>query len=120
MVDARNADGFAARVFIDEKTHLPLMVTYQGPQPRMVTAGGPPPGSGAGAGAQAPARPASQVDPKQLADEAKKQIDQMQKQPPVMVEYAALLRRLARGRRRSSFRTRCAARWQGRLQRSGR
>ena len=88
IVDARDADGFAARVFIDEKTHLPLMVTYKGPQPRMVTAGGPPPGSGAGAGAPAPARSASQVDPKQLADKAKKQIDQMQKEPPVLVEYA--------------------------------
>ena len=86
IVDARNADGFAARLFIDEKTHLPLMVTYKGPQPRMVTAGGPPPGSGAGV--QAPVRPASQADSKQLADEAKKQIDQMQREPPVLVEYA--------------------------------
>src|SRR5690606_36434131 len=35
-----------ARLFIDQKTHLPLMVTYKGRQPRMVTAGGPmqPPG----------------------------------------------------------------------------
>ena len=42
----KNADGFAARLFIDEKTQLPLMVTYQGPQPRMVTTGGPRPSLG--------------------------------------------------------------------------
>ena len=41
VIDAKNADGFTARLFIDRETHLPLMVTYQGPQPRMITAGGP-------------------------------------------------------------------------------
>ena len=35
VIDARNADGFSARLFIDRESHLPLMVTYQGPQPRM-------------------------------------------------------------------------------------
>ena len=39
VIDVKNADGFAARLFIDEQTHLPLMVTYQGPQPRMMSAG---------------------------------------------------------------------------------
>ena len=29
IIDAKSADGFAARLFIDEATHLPLMVTYQ-------------------------------------------------------------------------------------------
>ena len=43
VIDAKNADGFAARLFIDQATNLPLMVTYQGPQPRMMTAGGPRP-----------------------------------------------------------------------------
>ena len=41
VVDAKNADGFNARLFIDRETRLPLMVIYQGPQPRVVTAGGP-------------------------------------------------------------------------------
>ena len=30
MIDVKNADNFAARLFIDQQTHLPLMVTYQG------------------------------------------------------------------------------------------
>jgi hypothetical protein len=37
VIDVKNADSFAARLFIDEQTHLPLMVTYKGPQPRMIT-----------------------------------------------------------------------------------
>ena len=40
VIDVKNADSFAARLFIDQQTHLPLMVTYKGPQPRMMTAGG--------------------------------------------------------------------------------
>jgi hypothetical protein len=61
VIDVKSAGNFAARLFIDEQTHLPLMVTYKGPQPRMMSAG-----------AQA---------------EIDKQIQEMQRQPPVMVDY---------------------------------
>jgi hypothetical protein len=44
VVDAKNADGFAARLFIDQQTNLPLMLTYQGPQPRVMTSRMPRPG----------------------------------------------------------------------------
>ena len=37
VIDVKNADNFAARLFIDEQTHLPLMVTYKAAQPRMMT-----------------------------------------------------------------------------------
>jgi hypothetical protein len=93
VIDVKNADGFAARLFIDEKTQLPLMVTYQGPQPRIVTAGGPRPAPG---GAQPspqaqPRQPASQQmsddERKKLAADAERQIREMEKQPPAMVEY---------------------------------
>lgn len=86
IVDANNADGFAARLFIDEKTHLPLMVTYKGPQPRIVTAAGPPPGSG-GAVAQTQVRTAGQDEQKRVADEAKERIEQIHQEAPVLVEY---------------------------------
>ena len=62
VVDAKNADGFNARLFIDRETRLPLMVTYRGPQPRVVTAGGPirlaapPAAAGHGTAQQAPER----------------------------------------------------------------
>ena len=41
VIDVKDADGFSARLFIDQNNYLPLMVTYQGRAPRMVTAGGP-------------------------------------------------------------------------------
>jgi hypothetical protein len=62
VLDATGAGGFAARLFIDGKTHLPIMVSWQArPAPargRGPGPGGPPPGGapprGASAGAAAP------------------------------------------------------------------
>jgi hypothetical protein len=88
VVDAKNADGFAARLFIDRETHLPLMVKYQGPQPRMITAGGP--GRGAGArGAQGGAeRREPNDDERSTAREtADRELQDLRSQPPAMVEF---------------------------------
>jgi hypothetical protein len=88
VIDVKNADGFAARLFIDQKTQLPLMVTYQGPQPRIVTAGGPRPAqSGAQATPPAQGRQMPEEERRKFAAEAEKQIREMEKQPPAMVEY---------------------------------
>lgn len=87
VIDAKNADGFSARLFIDHATNLPLMVTYQGPQPRMITAGGPmrvPPGQ---AGQAAERREMSEEDRKKARAAAEKQIEEMQKQLPAMVDF---------------------------------
>ena len=37
MIDVKGAGGFAARLFLDQKTHRPLMLTYTGKKPRVVT-----------------------------------------------------------------------------------
>ena len=37
VVDASGPDGFAARLFLDKQTHLPLMLSYRAPKPRMLT-----------------------------------------------------------------------------------
>jgi hypothetical protein len=66
VIDVRNDEGFAARLFIDETSGLPLMVSYEGPQPRTLQMS-----SGQ---AHSPA-------------DIQKQIEEMQKQPPVMTEY---------------------------------
>ena len=88
VIDVKNADGFAARLFIDEKTQLPLMITYQAPPPRIVTAGGPRPApGGAQATSQAQSRQVTEEERKKLAADAEKQIREMEKQPPAMVEY---------------------------------
>lgn len=86
IIDAKTADGFAARLFIDEATRLPLMVTYQAPQPRAVTVGGPPPGGGGGRG-EAAGRPASAEARQRIEADARRQIQQLEVQPPAMVEY---------------------------------
>jgi hypothetical protein len=86
IVDVKNTEGFAARLFIDERTHLPLMVTYKAPQPRIVTATGPPPGSG-GAAAQPQTRATGQDEQKHVADDGKGRIEPMAQEAPVLVEY---------------------------------
>lgn len=41
VIDVKDDDGFAARLFIDQNSKLPLMVTYQGRQRQVVTSGMP-------------------------------------------------------------------------------
>jgi hypothetical protein len=36
VIDVKDEDGFVARLFIDQRTRLPLMLTYQGRQPRVM------------------------------------------------------------------------------------
>jgi hypothetical protein len=82
-----NADGFAARLFIDEQTHLPLMVTYRGPQGRVVTAGGPRPGGGGAQGPPQQTRQLTDEERRNPAADAQRQEEEMLKQPPPMVDY---------------------------------
>ena len=60
-IDAKGAGNFAARIFLDQKSHRPLMLMYRGVAPRMMiqTQQGPPPDAGRGRGEaphDAPAR----------------------------------------------------------------
>ena len=68
VIDIKDGDGFEARLFIDQNNHLPLMVTYKGRQPRMVTQRGPggPAHGTAGSGTQA----------RQLTDEERRKLQQ--------------------------------------------
>jgi len=49
VVDAKGPGSFAARLFLDQKTHRPLMLAYRGAAPRMMMrtqrGDGPPPGA---------------------------------------------------------------------------
>jgi hypothetical protein len=89
VIDAKNADGFAARLFIDQQTQLPLMLTYQGPQPRVITMGGPVGAAGGRQGAPAGGQATTMSDEerKKMRDDAQKKMADMQKEPPKMVEY---------------------------------
>ncbi|HEU4595171.1 MAG TPA: hypothetical protein VFS10_08360 [Pyrinomonadaceae bacterium] len=49
VIDAAGPEGFAARLFLDKRTHLPLMLSYRAPKPRVFTMmqqGGPRGGHG--------------------------------------------------------------------------
>ncbi len=37
MLDVKGAKGFAVRLFLDQKTHRPLMLTFKGKKPRVIT-----------------------------------------------------------------------------------
>ena len=86
VIEVRNGDGFAARLFVDAKTHLPLMVTYHGPQPRILTAGGPRQAPGQSPDSQTRQPRADGRDT--LAAEAERQMQDIQKVPPAMVEFS--------------------------------
>ncbi|HET7696812.1 MAG TPA: hypothetical protein VFK57_13950 [Vicinamibacterales bacterium] len=91
VIDVKNADGFTARLFIDQQTNLPLMVTYKAPQPRMMTAGGAPPAAASGGHvirSQAPGGQLTEEERRKLQADAEKQIQEMQRQPPAMADYA--------------------------------
>jgi hypothetical protein len=86
VIEVKDADGFAARLFIDAQTHVPLMLTYQGPQGRVVAMGSPRPGGGA-RGQQPRPRQSTDEDRKQLTDDARREAEELRKQPPAMVDY---------------------------------
>jgi hypothetical protein len=73
VLDASGPDGFAARLFIDKRTHLPLMLTYRAPKPRvmmMTFTGGP--GSG--------------KKPEEVEKEAREKLKAQEATPPEEVE----------------------------------
>ena len=67
VVDAKGPGSFAVRLFLDQKTHRPLMLAYRGAAPRMVMrtqrGDGPPPGAGV-----PPGIPAGELPPPQIVD----------------------------------------------------
>jgi hypothetical protein len=42
VLEVKGPGGFAARLFLDQKTHYPLMLTYNGKKPRIMTQTAPP------------------------------------------------------------------------------
>lgn len=93
VIDVKNADNFNARLFIDQQTSLPLLVTYKGPMPRVMTSGGQTmtaaPQGGGHVVPQAPAgrQMTDEERAKAMAD-AEKQLQEMQRQPPALVDFA--------------------------------
>jgi hypothetical protein len=84
VVDITGPEDFKARLFVDVETHLPLMLSFVEPEPRMITRmmtseGGPRPASG-GSGARVELTPEqrAEIDKQRAAAEAT---------PQKMIEY---------------------------------
>ena len=77
VIDVTSGD-FAARLFIDQATSLPLMLTYQAPKPRVMTMRGPAPGGAGGRGGAQAGSPQADVQ---------RQLETMRDEPPAMVEH---------------------------------
>jgi hypothetical protein len=91
VIDVKGTGNLAARLFIDEHSHLPLMVTYKAPQPRIMTpnTGGRQGMPAAGGGAHAVTMSPSMTDEerKKAQAEMEKQIQELRREPPVMADY---------------------------------
>jgi hypothetical protein len=70
IVEAKGAGNFAARLFLDQKTHRPLMLMYRGVAPRVMiqTQQGPPPEGGRGQRGEPAHDATSAMPPPQLVD----------------------------------------------------
>jgi hypothetical protein len=93
VIDVKNADNLAARLFIDEQTHLPLMVTYRGPQSRVMTSNMTVPAAAAAAGGahtvtQSNQRTLSDEERKKAQADVEKQVQDLQRQGPALVDFA--------------------------------
>ena len=71
IIDVKGPENFAARLFLDTQTHLPLMLTYIAPEPRMVIA------------------TADRRAPNEAAERERLEAERKQAEatPPKMVEY---------------------------------
>ena len=91
VIDVKDEDGFTARLFIDQNSKLPLMLTYKGRQGRIVTNMNRQGGTRAATAAQAPAQPLSEEEAKKQKAERDKQIADLKAeaaQPAPLVDFS--------------------------------
>jgi hypothetical protein len=84
IIDVAGPDDFKVRLFVDADTHLPLMLSYMEPEPRVVTRMMTP--GGRGVPPAAGARPGPELTQEQRDDIAK-QMKEAEATPPKLVEY---------------------------------
>lgn len=76
ILETKEETGRTLRLFIDQSTHLPLMVQYQDPKPMVMINGGPGRGPG-GSGRQTPS-----------PEEVQRRITEVQRNPPQLGTFA--------------------------------
>ncbi len=90
ILETKEETGRVLRLFIDQATHLPLMVQYQDPKPMVMMQGGPGgrgpggPGGPGGGGRGGPGGPPPQMS----QEEMQKRMEEMRANPPALGTYA--------------------------------
>jgi hypothetical protein len=93
ILETKDDSGRMLRLFIDQQSHLPLMVQYQDPKPMVVINGGPgrgpggPGGPGAGGAAPAPGAQAGTPPAPPSPEEMQRRVAEMQSRPPQLGTY---------------------------------
>ena len=90
ILETKEETGRVLRLFIDQQTHLPLMVQYQDPKPMVMINGGP---GGPGRGPGGPGGPprgagAGSGRPRMTPEEMQKRVEELRKNPPALGTYA--------------------------------
>ena len=93
ILETKEETGRTLRLFIDQVTHLPLMVQYQDPKPMVMINGGPGRGPGGpgvrgGPGGPGGAGPGAGGPPPMPPDEVQKRVAEMQRNPPQLGTFA--------------------------------
>lgn len=93
ILEAEEDNGRTIRLFIDQATHLPLMVQYQDPKPMVMMAGGPGGPGGRGGAVRGPGGPGAANrspggPPPMTEEEREKRLEEMRRTPPQMGTYA--------------------------------
>lgn len=89
ILETKEETGRTLRLFIDQRTRLPLMVQYQDPKPMVMVNGGRGPGAPGGPGGPPPpgAGPGS-PRPQMTPEEMEKRVEEMRRNPPPLGTYA--------------------------------
>jgi len=95
ILETKEETGRTLRLFVDQATHLPLMVQYQDPKPMVMINGGPGrgpggpggPGSPGGAGGRGPAG-AGPGGPPPTPEEVQRRVAEMERNPPQLGTFA--------------------------------
>jgi hypothetical protein len=88
ILETKEETGRVLRLFIDQATHLPLMVQYQDPKPMVMINGGPGRGPGGPGGPPPGAGGAGGARPQLTPEEMQKRVEEMRKNPPALGTYA--------------------------------
>ena len=85
ILEAKEETGRTLRLFIDQGTHLPLMVQYEDPKPMVMINGGPRPG---GPGRGPGGAPGAGGPPPMSPEEVQKRAEEIRRNPPPLGTYA--------------------------------